>query len=54
MLEKLNKKLAEIRTQKDRVTANLNALVGAEQVILQLIEEASEEREVAEVEIAEN
>ncbi len=39
MLDKLNTKLAEIRSQKERVTANLNALVGAEQMLLQLIEE---------------
>jgi ribosomal protein L16 Arg81 hydroxylase len=39
MLDKLNTKLAEIRAQKERVTANFNALVGAEQMLLQLIEE---------------
>lgn len=43
MLEKLNAKLAEIRTQKERATANLNALVGAEQVLLQLIDETKAE-----------
>lgn len=42
MLDKLNKKLTEIRSQKERVTANLNALVGAEQVLLQLIDEIKE------------
>lgn len=42
MLNKLNKKLTEIRSQKERVTANLNALVGAEQVLLQLIDELKE------------
>lgn len=51
MLNKLNKKLTEIRSQKERVTANLNALVGAEQVLLQLIDELKEtESEVADVE----
>jgi len=43
MIEKLEAKLAEIRTQKDRATATLNALVGAEQVLLQLIEECRAE-----------
>lgn len=42
MLNKLNTKLTEIRSQKDRVTANLNALVGAEQMLLQLIDELKE------------
>lgn len=51
MLIKLNTKLTEIRSQKERVTANLNALVGAEQVLLQLIDEFKEtESEVADVE----
>ena len=49
MLEKLNTKLTEIRSQKERVTANLHALVGAEQVLLQLIDELKEtESEVVE------
>jgi uncharacterized coiled-coil protein SlyX len=39
MLDKLNNKLAEIRSQIERTKANLNALVGAEQMLLQLIEE---------------
>lgn len=39
MFNKLNTKLTEIRSQKERVTANLNALVGAEQMLLQLIDE---------------
>lgn len=42
MLDKLNSKLTEIRSQKERVTANLNALVGAEQMLLQLIDEFKE------------
>lgn len=42
MLNKLNAKLTEIRLQKERATANLNALVGAEQVLLQLIDEFKE------------
>ena len=42
MLEKLNAKLAEIRSQLERTKANLNALIGAEQMLLQLIEEESE------------
>ena len=49
MLNKLNTKLTEIRSQKERVTANLNALVGAEQMLLQLIDELKEtESEVVE------
>lgn len=39
MLNKINKKLEEIRNQKEQVMANLNALSGAEQVLLQLISE---------------
>lgn len=50
MLIKLNTKLNEIRSQKERVTANLNALVGAEQMLLQLIEEINKESEVEKVE----
>lgn len=56
MLEKLNAKLEEIRRgkeiaqkniaaldrQREQAVANLNAFVGAEQVILQLIDEESE------------
>ena len=50
MLNKLNTKLTEIRSQKERVTANLNALVGAEQMLLQLIDELKEtESEVVDV-----
>lgn len=37
--EILNHKLAEIQQQKTQALANFNALVGAEQVLLQLIEE---------------
>lgn len=39
MKEIINKKLEEIRKQKEQVMANLNALSGAEQVLLQLISE---------------
>lgn len=39
MNEILNKKLEEIRAQKEQTLANLHALQGAEQVLLQLIEE---------------
>ena len=50
MLDKLNTKLAEIRLQIERTKANLNALVGAEQMLLQLIEEINKESEVTKVE----
>ena len=50
MLEKLNRKLAEIRSQIERAKANLNALIGAEQMLLQLIEEINKESEVETVE----
>ena len=50
MLNKLNTKLAEIRSQIERTKANLNALVGAEQMLLQLIEEETQ----AESEAVEN
>ena len=45
MLNKLNIKLAEIRLQIERTKANLNALAGAEQMLLQLIEETKNESE---------
>lgn len=48
MLEKLNTKLTEIRSQIERTKANLNALLGAEQMLLQLIEEETKEKEVVE------
>lgn len=51
MLNKLNTKLAEIRSQMERAKANLNALVGAEQMLLQLIEEETQAESEA-VEIA--
>lgn len=48
MINKLLEKLDNIRTQKERVTANLNALSGAEQVLLQLIDEINNESKVVE------
>ena len=45
MLNKLNTKLAEVRSQIERTKANLNALSGAEQILLQLIEETKNESE---------
>ena len=48
MLNKLNTKLEEIRSQKEQVMANLNALSGAEQVLLQLINEVEMETETEE------
>lgn len=42
MKENLEKKLEEIRTQKEKTIANLNALSGAEQMLLQLIKELTE------------
>jgi hypothetical protein len=52
MIEKLEAKLEEIRSQIERVKANLNALVGAEQVLLQLIDEVTESNESEETENA--
>ncbi len=63
MHEILNKKLAEVREgkknaqqqiamltkQREQATANLNAFVGAEQVLLQLIEENAKNPESEEV-----
>lgn len=46
MIEKLNTKLAEIHSQIERTKANLNALAGAEQMLMQLIEEETKEKEV--------
>ena len=49
MINKLINKLDEIRKQKERATATLNALVGAEQVLMQLLdEETNKESEVVE------
>jgi flagellar hook-basal body complex protein FliE len=47
MLDKLNTKLNEVRSQIERAKANLNALSGAEQVLLQLINEINSESEAA-------
>lgn len=54
MFNKLNTKLTEIRSQKERVTANLNALVGAEQVLLQLIDELQKSKEEVAKDAADN
>lgn len=43
MKENLEKKLEEIRTQKERTIADYHALSGAEQMLLQLIKELSED-----------
>lgn len=46
MLNKLNSKLSEIMAQKEKAIANLNCLIGAEQMLIQLINEEKEsERE---------
>lgn len=50
MINKIINKLDEIRSQIERAKANLNALVGAEQVLMQLIDEINNESEVSEVE----
>lgn len=68
MHEILNKKLAEVREgkknaqqqiamltkQREQATANLNAFVGAEQVLLQLIEEENKKEKAEEVTADEN
>lgn len=43
--ETLQAKLAEIRKQQEQTIANLNALQGAEQILLQLL---NEEKDVTE------
>lgn len=43
MIEKLEAKLAEVKNGKERAQAQLNAFTGAEQVLLQLIEECRAE-----------
>jgi hypothetical protein len=43
MIDRLNSKLEEIRAQKEQTMANLHALSGAEQVLIQLIEETKNE-----------
>lgn len=45
MLEALNKKLDEISKNKEQMVAQLNALLGAEQVIKQLIDEIDKKEE---------
>lgn len=45
MIETLNKKLEEIRTQKEQTLANLHALQGAEQVLEQLINEVNKDED---------
>lgn len=45
MKEILNTKLEEIRNQKEQVMANLHALSGAEQVLLQLINDMETQAE---------
>lgn len=42
MTDKLNKKLKEIRVQKEKVKENFIALDGAEQMLMQLIEEENQ------------
>ena len=44
MLENLNLKLEDVRKQKEQLIANLNALSGAEQILIQLIEEVKAEK----------
>lgn len=38
-MDKLEAKLADIRSRKEQMLANLHALQGAEQMLLELIEE---------------
>lgn len=45
----LESKLAEIREKKEKTLANLNCLIGAENVLLQLIEENAKNPESEEV-----
>lgn len=46
MLNRLNEKLKEINAEKEKAIANLNCLIGAEQMLIQLINEEKEsERE---------
>jgi hypothetical protein len=45
MLETLNKKLDEISKSKEQTIAQLNALLGAEQAIKQLIDEIDKKEE---------
>ncbi len=47
-MNKLEKKLSEIREQQKQTLANLHALQGAEQMLLQLIDEEKEKTETAE------
>jgi len=40
--EKIEKKLEEIKRQQEQTLANLHAMQGAEQVLIQLLQEMSE------------
>lgn len=42
MLEKINKKLAQLASQREQLLAQLNAVIGAEQALRQLLEEDGE------------
>ena len=54
MLDKLNAKLAEVREQKEKTLANLNCLIGAENVLLQLIGDETKKDKSEEVTADEN
>jgi hypothetical protein len=47
MKEIIKKKLAEVRSEKEQLVANLNVLVGAERMLLQLMSELQTEDEEA-------
>ena len=43
MKEKLEKKLTELAQQKEQIVAQLNAIMGAEQVIKSMLEECDKD-----------
>lgn len=42
MLDKINEKLAQLAAQREQLLAQINAVIGAEQALRQLLEDNSE------------
>ena len=45
MLDKINEKLAQLAAQREQLLAQINAVIGAEQALRQLLEDNSEVQE---------
>lgn len=53
-IEAIDKQIANLRRQREQAVANLSAFTGAEEAVLQLIEEVNEEDKEQEVTADEN